>query len=69
MRTRNFADPSLQDVKAHVVRFGEAEVILWIDRGRQMQGTLLDTAMLRETLRALARWSRYVEPHWRLTAD
>lgn len=69
MGIKNSISPSMHDVKAHVVRYGDCHMILWIDRGRQMQGMLHDSGMARDTARALARWSTYLEPRWRQFAD
>jgi hypothetical protein len=61
---------SIADVKAHVVRHNDVELILWIDRvGAQVQGILVSQDSIDETLRALTRWSMYMEPQWRSKAD
>ncbi len=61
---------SIADVKAHVVRYNDCELILWIDVvGQQLQGTLVTQDAIDETLRALTRWSMYMEPEWRSKAD
>lgn len=64
------ASRSIADVKAHVVRYNDCELILWIDRvGQQVQGVLVSQDAIDETLRALTRWSMYMEPQWRSKAD
>jgi hypothetical protein len=61
---------SISDVKAHVVRYGDCSMLLWLDRvGHQIQGILLSDDAIDDTLKALARWSRYLEPSWRAHAD
>ncbi len=74
MLLKNEATPpprrSIADVKAHVVRYNDVELILWIDRvGAQVQGILVTQDAIDETLRALTRWSMYTEPQWRAKAD
>jgi hypothetical protein len=61
---------SISDVRAHLVRYGDYSVLLWVDRvGRQVQGVVLSDDAVDDTLKALARWSKYLEPSWREHAD
>ena len=61
---------SISDVKAHVVRYGDCSMLLWFDRvGRQVQSILLSKDAVDDTLKALARWCKYLEPSWRARAD
>ena len=61
---------SINDVRAHVVRFGDCSLLVWVDRiGRQVQGIVLSDDAVDDTLKALARWSTYLEPSWRAHAD
>ncbi|HSI04908.1 MAG: hypothetical protein ACAI38_24755 [Myxococcota bacterium] len=72
IKNETTAEPgrSIADVKAHVVRYNDVELILWIDRvGAQVQGILVSQDSIDETLRALTRWSMYMEPQWRSKAD
>jgi hypothetical protein len=61
---------SISDVKAHVVRYGDCSLLIWVDPLRgQMQGILLSKDAVDDTAQALARWSKYTEPSWRAQAD
>jgi hypothetical protein len=60
----------LSNVSVYVVPYVDCIRLVWVDRGHgQVQGVVVSQGAIDEALRALVRWSNYLEPSWRDRPD